>query len=126
MAAAGTRLIERIERIGAIPDDPRTLRVHLLEELRRAVDFDAYAWVLTDPETAVGSAPLADVPCLPELPRLIRLRYLSTVRRWPAPPAPPGALLGGGAAGDPWADFLASYGVVDVATVVFRDGFGCW
>ena len=35
------------------------------------VKFDAYAWLLTDPETEVGSAPLADVPCLPELPRLI-------------------------------------------------------
>jgi hypothetical protein len=27
---------------------------------------------MTDPETSVGSAPLADVPGLPELPRLIR------------------------------------------------------
>ena len=46
--------------------------LRLLEEIRRAVSFDAYAWLLTDPETSVGSAPLADVPCLPELPRLIR------------------------------------------------------
>src|ERR1700689_1704053 len=44
--------------------------------------FDAYAWLLTDPETEVGSAPLADVPCLPELPRLIRLKYLTTLNRW--------------------------------------------
>ena len=27
-----------------------------------AVPFDAYAWLLTDPETSVGSSPLADVP----------------------------------------------------------------
>ena len=44
--------------------DARTLRLELLEELRRMVLFDAYAWVLTDPETSVGSSPLADVPCL--------------------------------------------------------------
>jgi hypothetical protein len=38
-----------------------------LKELRQTVPFDAYAWLLTDPETSVGSSPLADVPCLPEL-----------------------------------------------------------
>jgi hypothetical protein len=31
-------------------------------------------------EREVGSAPLADVPCLHELPRLIRLKYLTN--RW--------------------------------------------
>ena len=58
--------------------------MRLLDEIRRAVGFDAYAWVLTDPQTCVGSAPLADVPCLPELPALIRLKYLTTVNRWTA------------------------------------------
>ena len=48
--------------------DARTLRLELLEELRQMVPFDAYAWLLTDPETSVGSSPLAAVPCLPELP----------------------------------------------------------
>ena len=36
-----------------------------------------------------GSAPLADVPCLPELPRLIRLKYLTTVNRWILASIPP-------------------------------------
>jgi hypothetical protein len=36
----------------------------------------------------VGAAPLADVPCLPELPRLIRLKYLTDVNRWTALEAP--------------------------------------
>jgi hypothetical protein len=54
--------------------DARTLRLELLDELRQKVPFDAYAWLLTDPATSVGSSPLADVPCLPELPRLIRLK----------------------------------------------------
>ena len=59
--------------------DARTLRLELLEELNQIVPFDAYAWLLTDPQTSVGSSPLADVPCLPELPRLIRLKYLTEV-----------------------------------------------
>jgi hypothetical protein len=59
------------------------LRLEALDAIRRAVSFDAYAWLLTDPETSVGSSPLADVPCLPRLPQLIRLRYATAVNRWP-------------------------------------------
>jgi DNA-binding CsgD family transcriptional regulator len=117
---------ERLERICATAGEARTLRLQVLAELRRTVGFEAYAWVLTDPETAVGCAPLADVPCLPELPRLIRLRYLTPLPRWSALPDPPVALLGSSGRGDPWREFLAGHGVVDVATVVFGDGFGCW
>ena len=64
--------------------DAQTLRLEVLAVLRRVIGFDAYVWLVTDPETSVGSAPLADVPCLPELPRLIRLKYLTTVNRWTA------------------------------------------
>lgn len=109
----------------------RTLRLRLLAELDRAVGFDAYAWVLTDPETQVGSAPLADVPCLRELPRLIRLRYLTTLNRWTALRDPPVGLLAEATEGVLarsllWRELLCDYEVADVATVVFRDGFGCW
>jgi len=45
---------------------------------------DPYAFLLTDPESAVGCAPLADVTCLPELPRAVRLKYLTEVNRWTA------------------------------------------
>jgi len=34
----------------------------VLKEISQVVSFDAYAWLLTDPETSVGAAPLADVP----------------------------------------------------------------
>src|SRR5215470_4797333 len=77
-------VLDRIERICAAGGAPTELRVRLLEEIRRAIGFDAYAFVLTDPETSVGSAPLADVPHLPDLPRLIRLKYLTPVNRWTA------------------------------------------
>src|SRR5712671_7504646 len=79
--ARGRQTIVRICRGEA---DTRTLRLEALDAIRRTVGFDAYAWLLTDPETSVGSSPLADVPCLPQLPQLIRLKYLTAVNRWTA------------------------------------------
>ena len=122
---------EHVERICAADVDARTLRLRLLPEIRRAVPFDAYAWVLTDPETTVGSAPLADVPTLADLPRLIRLRYLTALNRWTTLTDPPVALLSGATDGDLsrsllWRELLARHGVSDVASVVFRDAHGCW
>jgi len=71
-AAAYARARESVLRICRGEADARTLRLEALDAIRRAVSFDAYAWLLTDPETSVGSSPLADVPCLPQLPQLIR------------------------------------------------------
>jgi DNA-binding NarL/FixJ family response regulator len=110
--------------------DARVLRLVLLGEIRRVAPFEAYAWLLTDPATTVGSAPLADVPCLPELPRLIRLKYLTEVNRWTRLDAPV-ALLGEATGGEPsrslvWRELQAGYRVTDIASVVFRDPFGCW
>jgi DNA-binding CsgD family transcriptional regulator len=98
--------------------------------LRQIVPFDAYAWLLTDPETSVGSSPLADVPCLPELPRLIRLKYLTKVNRWTQLGSPV-ALLTEATKGElsqslVWRELLHRYDIVDVASLVFRDGYGCW
>ena len=124
------RAAERIERVGAGCVDGRTLRELLLAEIARHVDFDAYAWILTDPETEVGSDPLADVPCFSELPRLIRLKYSTDVNRWTRL-RPPVASLHSSTDGHPekalvWREMLAAYGVNDVASAVFRDRFGCW
>lgn len=108
--------------------DDRALRSTLLEVLRDALDFDAHVWLLTDPETCVGSSPLAQVPSMQELPTLIRLRYLE--HGWTAmaagasvswsgrPPMGEGSLA--------WRALLRTYGVQDVATTVFRDRSGCW
>jgi DNA-binding CsgD family transcriptional regulator len=106
------------------------LRLAVLDEIRSVVAFDAYAWLLTDPETEVGCAPLADVPCLPELPRLIRLKYLTPINRWTQLDVPV-ALLGAATEGRlerslVWRELLAQYGVTDVASVVFRCRYGCW
>ena len=132
MASATTRAQarEQILQLCQGVADARTLRLEVLAVLRRVVGFDAYVWLVTDPETSVGSAPLADVPCLPELPRLIRLKYLTTVNRWTSMITPVASLRQ--ATGDDltrslmWRDLLSQYQVGDIATSVHRDRFGCW
>lgn len=111
--------------------DSPTLRSLLLEEIRRVVGFDAYAWLLTDPETSVGTAPLADVPCLPELPRLIRLKYLTEINRWTALGEVTVASLREVTGGElsrslVWRELLREYDIGDVASSVFGDQFGWW
>jgi hypothetical protein len=108
--------------------DDRRLRVDLLGKLRRVVGFDAYAFLLTDPETAVGSSPLADVPMslLGALPRLIRAKYLTAANRWTALDPGQVALLSAVGDGDPLRALLSEHGVADVVSLVFRDRFGCW
>src|SRR3984893_18386476 len=130
-SAVSGRSRERLVRICDSAGDARTLRLRLLGENRPGVSVDAHAWLLTDPETSVGSAPLADVPCLPELPGLIRLKYLTAVNRWTTLGSAPVALLYEATSGEPsrsllWRDMLDRYGIGDVASLVFKDRFGCW
>jgi len=130
-AAALARSRALIERMCESAQDARTLRLQVLEELRRVVGFDAHAWLLTDPATAVGTAPVAEVPWLAELPRQIRMKYGTRVNRWTALGDIPVALLHEATGGDlkqslVWRDLLVQYGVHDVASVVFADRFGCW
>lgn len=111
-------------------DDARALRLALLDELRRIASFDAYAWLLTDPETEVGTAPIADVPCLPLLPRLIRLKYATATNRWTQRAGAVSRLhdVTGGRLEKSlvWRELLRDHGITDVASIVFRDRFGCW
>ena len=130
-AASHARSGQRIAELCASAADARELRLDVLGELRRAIGFDAYAWLLTDPETWVGSAPLADVPCLPELPALIRLKYLTAVNRWTTLAAGRAATLQQATGGDlsrslMWRELLHRYGICDVMSVAFTDRFGCW
>ena len=129
-SVAYSRARERVSRICGAAGDARTLRLELLGAIRRVVGFDAYAWLVTDPETSVGCAPLADVPCLPELPQLIRLKYLTTINRWTTLRGRV-ALLQEATGGDlsrslMWRDLLCRYAVGDIASSVYRDRFGCW
>jgi len=124
------------ERIGAVvsePVDARRLRLHVLAVLREVIDFDAYVWLLTDPVTTVGAAPVADVPCLPELPALIKAKYATPVNRWTVlqRQKSPARTLSDAVGGEldrslMWRDVLCRYGIGDMASAVFADQFGCW
>jgi DNA-binding CsgD family transcriptional regulator len=113
-------------------DDPTALRLRLLADIRRHVTYQWYVWVLTDPRTSVGAAPLADIPpaMLAQLPQVIRLKYLTRVNRWTTVDRSPAFLhqTTGGDLGQSliWREALHQHSIVDVATLVFRDRFGCW
>lgn len=111
-------------------DDARALRLSLLDELRLLVPFESFAWLLTDPTSEVGVAPIADVPCLPDLPRLIRLKYATEINRWTRQQEPVARLHArtGGKLEQSlvWRELLTDHNVSDVASIVFRDRFGCW
>lgn len=102
----------------------------MLERLRVSIPFDAHAWLMTDPATEVGASPVAQVPCLDRLPELIGLKYRTRVNRWTGL-ADRAASLIHATQGRPeesalWRAMLRDFDVVDIASVVFRDRFGCW
>ena len=130
---ARTRARERIAALGAAELGERDLRGHVLAVLHEVIDFGAYVWLLTDPATAVGAAPLAEVPCITELPALIKAKYATPVNRWTAlrMQAFPAGLLNDAVGGDlarsqVWREVMSRYGIGDVASVVFADQYGCW
>jgi DNA-binding CsgD family transcriptional regulator len=103
----------------------RALRIAVIEELRRAVEFDGYVWVLTDPVSCVGVDPLADVPGVADLARTVRLKYATPLNRWTTLEGVAG--LGDRAQSSQlWREVQQPLGVVDVASTVFRDAYGCW
>ncbi len=132
---AHRRAHAQIEDLARQSLDSVALRGALLGVLAEALEFDGYVWVLTDPVTSVGAAPLADVPGLPltKLALLIRAKYATTENRWTVllrGPSPVG-LLSTASESDPerrseWRDLLDRHGIQDVASVVFSDPFGCW
>jgi DNA-binding NarL/FixJ family response regulator len=135
MSSAWTRARarERIVALGTAGLMDRELRREVLAVLGGALDFGAYVWLLTDPVTEVGSAPLADVPCVTELPALIKAKYATPVNRWTTLRREASAvgLLTGATGGDltrsrVWREVMSRYGVCDVASAVFTDQYGCW
>jgi DNA-binding CsgD family transcriptional regulator len=123
--------LDRIATICGAALDERELRVQVLAQLRTAVPCDAYAWLLTDPETCVGSAPLAETPSLADLPALIRLKYLTRVNRWTSLPPNTARTLVDATDSDRsrspmWQGLLRTYEIDDVVSVAFADQYGCW
>jgi len=131
MATRAGTTVRRVAELCRRGGDSRVLRAAVLAEVRPAVAFDAYAFLMTDPETRVGTAPLAEVPELAKLPELIRLRYTSSINRWTALDPGRCATLAGATGGDLsrsplWQELLSGYGVTDLATLPLADQFGCW
>lgn len=122
MAAGQAEFRARVDVALRDVSDSRALRRRVLDVVLATVPYDAFVWPLTDPETAVGTSPLAEVPCLPELGTSIRLRYQAPERWGSTSNVVTWETTGFGE----WRDFVASYSVRDVATVPFVDGFGCW
>lgn len=121
----------KVRRLCEADLDARDLRAQVLDEIGRVVSFDSYAWLLTDPLTWVGVAPVADVPWRSELPRQILLKYGTALNRWTGLGRTHVALLHAETGGDlgqslVWREFLQLHGVGDVASVVFADQHGCW
>ncbi|MDR2984456.1 MAG: LuxR C-terminal-related transcriptional regulator [Nocardiopsaceae bacterium] len=130
---ARNRATERIAELAEAGLADREFRRAVLDVLHEVVGFGSYVWLLTDPVSEVGSAPLADVPCLPELPGLVKSKYATAVNRWTnlRRQGVPARLLttatGGDLAASPvWRDVLSRYGIADVASAVFADQHGCW
>jgi DNA-binding NarL/FixJ family response regulator len=112
--------------------DERSLRSSLLGMLRDRVPFAFHVWVLIDPETEVGTAPLATLPdqLMADLPGIIRRRYLTPVNRWDTMTTSVASLdrTTGGVRSESrlHREVLGPNGVGDVASLVFRDAYGCW
>jgi len=132
-AWARTRARERIVALGEAGLGDRDLRRRILTALGDVIAFDSFAWLLTDPVTAVGSAPLAQVPRVSELPALIKAKYATPVNRWTVllRQASPVRLLFEATGGElarsrVWREVMSRHGVGDVASAVFADRYGCW
>ncbi|TCJ93217.1 helix-turn-helix transcriptional regulator [Nocardia alba] len=126
-------LADRIGRLSRAEHAARRWRELVLVEIRARIPFTGYVFALTDPATAVATAPLADVPGLDFalLPDLIHARYLTPLNRWDTLRGTGAHSLLGATDGDPgrsllWRTAQRDLGVTDSATVTFADRFGCW
>lgn len=126
-------LADRVERHISGGCTAKQLRESVIADLRRVFPFEGHIFMLTDPVSRVATSPLAEVPGLtwPDLPDMIRHRYLTSINRWDG-------LLGGRAhslleatRGAPeqsrlWRECQRELRVTDTATVTFGDRYGCW
>ena len=111
--------------------DDRAVRRRMLDVVGSVVPHDFYAFVLTDPQTTVGTSPLAEIPDLGDLPRVIRLKYLTGPGRWTKLDRSGCTTLLAATEGDlsrsdQWAGALRQHGVTDVLVAVLRDRHGTW
>ncbi|MEV0064386.1 helix-turn-helix transcriptional regulator [Nocardia sp. NPDC050718] len=126
-------LADRVSRLCRADHSAKRLRELVLAEIRLSMPFTGHVFALTDPVTAVATAPLADVPGLDlaHLPDLIRARYLTPLNRWDTLRGTGAHSLLEATGGEPdrsllWRTAQRALGVTDSATVTFADRYGCW
>ncbi|WP_280347129.1 helix-turn-helix transcriptional regulator [Nocardia neocaledoniensis] len=126
-------LADRVSRMARADHSAKRLRELVLAEIRLSMPFSGHVFALTDPVTAVATAPLADVPGLDMsgLPELIRARYLTSLNRWDTVRGTGAHSLLGATEGDPdrsllWRTAQRTLGITDSATLTFADRYGCW
>ena len=105
--------------------ESRAFRTEVLRRLGSMMPFDWYVWAITDPITGVGIDPLARIPDRRDAARAIRLKYLEPLNRWTTLDV--AASLGDRAPQSRlWREVQHPVGVLDVASVVFREHANCW
>jgi DNA-binding CsgD family transcriptional regulator len=125
-AGPSGRLLAAVERVCTSTLGCRELRAAIIDLLGREMPVDAFAFVLTDPETSVGVDPLASIPDLRELPLVIALKYTTPTHRWTTLDDVASLASTPVGARGPWHEYVLARGVVDVASMVLRDRYGCW
>ena len=94
------------------------------------VPFDFYAWLLTDPETCVGSAPAGRDAVVGRPPSPHPTEVPDPTNRWTNLESRPTTLVdstnGDRSSSRVWNELLVDYGIDDVSSIVFRDQYGCW
>lgn len=127
------RAAERVRALAdaGLPADE--LRRAAIAELRRAVGFDRWCFVLADPVSLMPVGGVAETDFFPSLPRMVELEQIGdptskhTLALTPRPTAALSALTGGDLARSPrWDECLRRYGLGDALTSACRDAFGCW
>ncbi len=114
--------------------DADTLRLDIIEELRRAIGFAAWGWPLADPDTLLATSGVADGAMWPIVPRLVdyeeRAADVNKDSVLAARGDPVGVLsstTGGDLArSSRWRDILGPYGFADELRAACVDRFGCW
>ncbi len=125
-ARSSARLLEAVRQVCVSTVDGRELRARVIDLIAREMPVDAYAFVLTDPETSVGIDPVASIPDLDELPRVIALKYTTPSHRWTSLDDVVTLASLPVAARGPWHDYVLAHGFRDVASMALRDRYGCW
>lgn len=127
----GPRVIAAVEGLCRAGLDERSLRIRLVQLLAAEIPHTSYVFLLTDPVTCVGAAPIASIEGLgfERLPTLILAKYLTELNRWTNLKQP--ATLVGATSGDlgrslVWRQVQRAIGVSDVLSTTFRDRHGCW